>query len=101
MMTKILKQDAERYESISRMPRFQKFLRKYQTASNPLSKLLYRFLYRISARKNHIEIPRDTKIGAGLYIGHPFCITVNSKAIIGRNCNIHKGVTIGQEKGHL
>lgn len=97
MMTKILKQDAERYESISRMPRFQKFLRKYQTASNPLSKLLYRFLYRISARKNHIEIPRDTKIGAGLYIGHPFCITVNSKAIIGRNCNIHKGVTIGQE----
>lgn len=43
MMTKILKQDAERYESISRMPRFQKFLRKYQTASNPLSKLLYRF----------------------------------------------------------
>lgn len=97
MMTKILKQDAERYESISRMPRFQKFLRKYQTASNPLSKLLYRVLYRISARKNHIEIPRDTKIGAGLYIGHPFCITINSKAIIGCNCNIHKGVTIGQE----
>lgn len=97
MMTKILKQDAERYESISRMPRFQKFLRKYQTASNPLSKLLYRVLYRISARKNHIEIPRDTKIGAGLYIGHPFCITINSKAIVGCNCNIHKGVTIGQE----
>lgn len=96
-MTKILKQDAERYESISRMPRFQKFLRKYQTASNPLSKLLYRVLYRISARKNHIEIPRDTKIGAGLYIGHPFCITINSKAIVGCNCNIHKGVTIGQE----
>lgn len=97
MMTKILKQDAERYESIRRMPRFQKFFRKYQTAKNPLSKLLYRFLYRISAQKNHIEIPRDTKIGAGLYIGHPFCITINSKAIIGCNCNIHKGVTIGQE----
>lgn len=66
MMTKILKQDAERYESISRMPRFQKFLRKYQTASNPLSKLLYRVLYRISARKNHIEIPRDTKNRSGI-----------------------------------
>lgn len=57
----------------------------------------YRCLYRIAARKNHIEIPRDTKIGAGLYIGHPFCITINPRAIIGRNCNIHKGVTIGQE----
>ena len=32
-----------------------------------------------------------------MYIGHPYCITLNSKVIIGRNCNIHKGVTIGQE----
>lgn len=33
----------------------------------------------------------------GLYIGHPYCITVNPQSIIGENCNIHKGVTIGQE----
>lgn len=30
-------------------------------------------------------------------MGHPYNITVNPKAIIGNNCNIHKGVTIGQE----
>lgn len=36
-------------------------------------------------------------LGGGLYIGHPYCITVNPQSIIGENCNIHKGVTIGQE----
>ncbi len=44
-----------------------------------------------------MEIPSSVKMGKGLYLGHPFCITVNSEAIIGENCNIHKGVTIGQE----
>lgn len=43
------------------------------------------------------EIPYQAKIGEGLYIGHPYCITINPKAVIGSNCNIHKGVTIGQE----
>lgn len=33
----------------------------------------------------------------GLYIGHPYCITINPKVILGENINIHKGVTIGQE----
>lgn len=36
-------------------------------------------------------------IGEGLYLGHAFNITVNKNAIIGKNCNINKGVTIGQE----
>ena len=30
-------------------------------------------------------------------MGHPFNITINGKAILGKNINIHKGVTIGQE----
>lgn len=33
----------------------------------------------------------------GLYLGHPYGITVNSKAVLGMNVNLHKGVTIGQE----
>ena len=36
-------------------------------------------------------------IGGGLYIGHPYCITINPQAVIGRNVNIHRGVVIGQE----
>ena len=30
-------------------------------------------------------------------MGHAYGITINPNAIIGKNCNIHKGVTIGQE----
>ena len=33
----------------------------------------------------------------GFYIGHPYCITINPKAVIGDNCNIHKGMVIGLE----
>lgn len=43
------------------------------------------------------EISHVAEIGPGLYIGHPYGITVNPNAKIGKNCNIHKGVTIGQE----
>lgn len=32
----------------------------------------------------------------GVYLGHAYNITINSNAKIGRNCNIHKGVVIGQ-----
>lgn len=57
----------------------------------------YRLLYKLSATKSHVEISTKCKIGGGLYIGHAYCITINPNAQIGRNCNIHKGVTIGQE----
>lgn len=42
-----------------------------------------------------IELPRDAKIGPGLYIGHFGGITISSGAVIGRNCNISQGITIG------
>ena len=45
----------------------------------------------------NVEIYGKTQIGYGLYIGHPFGITINSGAVIGNNCNIHRGVLIGQE----
>ena len=47
--------------------------------------------------KRGIEISCDTIIGKGLYLGHAYNITINQKALIGENVNIHKGVTIGQE----
>lgn len=36
------------------------------------------------------------KVGPGLYLGHLVCIVVNSKAVIGRNCTLSHGVTLGQ-----
>lgn len=95
-MEKLLKLDQKRYAS-ARMPRFQAYLRRCQDARNPLLKQMYRVIYRLLANKHHIEISSKAKIGYGLYIGHAYCITVNPDAIIGNNCNLHKGVTIGQE----
>lgn len=42
-----------------------------------------------------ISIPYSAQIGHSFYIGHFGNIIINSKAIIGNNCNISQGVTIG------
>jgi serine O-acetyltransferase len=42
-----------------------------------------------------IEIPRSTKVGPGLYIGHYGGITVSPVAVIGRDCNLSQNITIG------
>ncbi len=43
-----------------------------------------------------IQIPFETKIGPGLYIGHTGMLVLNSETVIGANCNIGVGVVIGQ-----
>lgn len=58
--------------------------------------LLYKALFRMWANRRGIEMTANDGISGGLYIGHAYNITINSKAILGRNCNIHKGVVIGQ-----
>ncbi len=77
--------------------RLHKFLRKEQAANNKLLRMWYHFRGARIKMKYHIEIFASAKIGKGLYIGHPCGITVNPKAVLGENINIHKGVTIGQE----
>ncbi|WP_194852191.1 serine O-acetyltransferase [Nonlabens antarcticus] len=42
-----------------------------------------------------ITLPYSAQIGEGLYIGHHSGIIINANAIIGSNCNISQGVTIG------
>ena len=88
--------DKKRYSN-GKIYTFQKMFRKYRDTDNKLLKLIYKVLFRYYRNKNLIDMSIDTKIGEGLYIGHPYCITINPKAVIGKNCNIHKGVTIGQE----
>jgi serine acetyltransferase/GT2 family glycosyltransferase len=46
-----------------------------------------------------IDIPYNTDIGEGLYIGHYGGIVVSHEAKIGRNCNINHDVTIGAAYG--
>lgn len=52
-------------------------------------------LYRKSLRFG-IEIPAQTSIGPGLYIGHFGGIVVHPDTVIGRDCNLSQGVTIGR-----
>lgn len=42
-----------------------------------------------------IDLPRSAKIGPGLYIGHFGGIIISPAAVIGANCNISQGITIG------
>lgn len=79
------------------VPLFQVFYRKAQEASNKAIKLLYKFLFICARNKNHIEMSINNQIGPGLYFAHPYCITVNPRAVLGKNINLHKGVTIGEE----
>lgn len=58
--------------------------------------ILFRIPFRISARHHGLDISPKTSIGPGFYVGHAWGITINSRAILGRNINIHKGATIGR-----
>jgi serine O-acetyltransferase len=42
-----------------------------------------------------ISIPASAKIGHSFYIGHFGGIIINADSIIGNNCNVSQGVTIG------
>lgn len=42
-----------------------------------------------------ISIPASVQIGHSFYIGHFGGIILNAKSILGNNCNISQGVTIG------
>ena len=77
--------------------KFLYFFRKTQFEKFRLLRLYYRLRFKMLKQKRGIEIPSDAKIGKGLYLGHAYNITIKSNAVIGENCNIHKGVTIGQE----
>ena len=77
--------------------RFFLFLyRKASLASFAPLKLIYKALFRLWANRRGLEITANNQIGGGIYIGHAYNITINQNAKIGRNCNIHKGVVIGQ-----
>lgn len=60
-----------------------------------IAKLFGLFLWKFNSSKSRIQIPRETKVGYGLYIGHGGYIVVNPTAVIGNNCNLSQFITIG------
>ena len=93
-MNKQLIEDKARYKE-QKMPLFQKYYRKLQEKS--ILRPIYKILFMVCKKMYMIEMSEHTQIGGGLYLGHARLITINPSAVIGKNCNIHKGVTIGQE----
>jgi len=41
------------------------------------------------------DIARNAKIAGGLYLPHPSGVVIGEHAIVGKNCIIHQGVTLG------
>lgn len=57
-------------------------------------------LWLLNRTRKTIQIPRKTKIGYGLLIGHGGPIVVDPTAVIGNNCNLSQFVTIGTNESH-
>ncbi len=57
---------------------------------------LYKLLHRRYFYKYGFQIPLSTKIGRGLYIAHFGNVVIHGEAVLGDNCNLAHGVTIGQ-----
>lgn len=55
----------------------------------------FRLVYRLCCNLRQIDIPTDTKIGYGLYLGHKRCIIINGGTIIGNNVNLSQFLNIG------
>ena len=73
--------------------RYVKLYRKYEKKKCLLTKIR---LHRLS-KKYGLEISTRAEIDAGLYLGHPYNITVAGGVKIGKNANLHKGCTVGRE----
>ena len=81
-----------RYTAVLRFYAYARTAGWCQLGVRQMSVLL---LHRYSIRFG-IDISRDARIGSGLYIGHFGGIVVNAAVVIGDNCNLSQGVTLGQ-----
>ena len=77
--------------------RFLYYWRKEKEAKGLMKKIYRKKLWRLETQTG-IEIPPSVSIGEGLMLLHPYNITINSQAVIGDNCVLLKGCTIGNVK---
>lgn len=58
---------------------------------------IFKLFLRHYSYKFGYQIPLNTSIGRGLYLGHHGSVVINQDTVIGNNCNIAQNVTIGIE----
>lgn len=78
--------------------RYLLFYRGYRNSKSKLVRGFFRVGYHFCGRNSGIELPLSVELGEGALFLHPFGITINSKAKIGRNLTMLKGATIGNAK---
>lgn len=66
--------------------------------SKGIERVVGKILLKLNRNQN-IKIPKDVKIGYGLYIGHNGPIVINRTTVIGNNCNLAQFTTIGSNDG--
>lgn len=76
---------------------FMYYHRKAQESKKySVTGVFYRLILKHLTYKFGFQIPVDVKIGEGFYIGHFGNIVISPQSVIGKNCNIAHGVTIGR-----
>ncbi len=74
------------------------YYRIISNCNNHIVTSLFRMLNYFLKSRVLVELPKTVRIGKGILLIHPYCITFNSKSIIGDNITILKGATIGNTK---
>jgi serine O-acetyltransferase len=59
---------------------------------------VYRILHPIVEAWSGVTLPRETEVGGNLKIYHRGKVVINGSAVIGKNCSIVHGVTIGNRR---
>ena len=65
----------------------------------PILRLMTLFLLKGIEITTGIYLPEGCHVGPGLYIGHFGGIIINGESVIGSNCNLSHGVTLGSKNG--
>lgn len=55
----------------------------------------FKIMHKLCCNLRQIDLPSNTKIGYGLYLGHKRCIVINGGTIIGNNVNLSQFLNIG------
>ncbi len=68
--------------------------------SKGIKKYIGLVMWKLNRTKRTIQLPINTRVGYGLYIGHGGPIVINSTTVIGNNCNLSQFTTIGSNSSH-
>lgn len=110
MVIEYIKSDLYRYNGKVSLVTFLKAYRKNRRfryscwfrlckSENKIVRKFALWVYeKLSSRSLYIR--PEAKIGYGLFIGHYGSIAINGTAVIGDNCNIAQGTTIGSNEEH-